>query len=143
MFNDDDLYQYPPFNQHRPDPIWNRDSEYIIPVVSSVGNGPRGEVDFSELTPEQIEYIRENIANFRSELLTGSFVTSSSTTTTIQIPIDNFNEDDILFVNIEGLTLMPTVDYTVSGNSITLVTPITHTGTTVNFNVIRYTIVDD
>lgn len=55
QFNDDRFFQYPPFNRHH---TWRRDYEYEVPVVSSVGNGPKGDpMHFEDLTEEQISQI--------------------------------------------------------------------------------------
>lgn len=64
------------------------------------------------------------------------YTTPSGTTSSIAVPVQGYSPDtDVLFVNVEGLALMQGVDYTLSGSSIVLSTPITHEGTKVGFRV--------
>ena len=70
--------------------------------------------------------------------LENSVTTTAASTSTIAIGISGFDStSDILLVDIEGLLLKLTTDYTISGTNIVLTTPITHTGTVVHFTVIR------
>ena len=39
----DYAYEYPPFNFQFPHGPWDRDADHFVPVISSVGNGPRGD----------------------------------------------------------------------------------------------------
>lgn len=55
QFNDDRYFQYPPFNRHH---TWRRDYDYEVPVVSSVGSGPKGDpMRYEDLTDEQLAEI--------------------------------------------------------------------------------------
>ena len=38
-----DAYEYPPFNFQFPHGPWDRDADHFVPVISSVGSGPRGD----------------------------------------------------------------------------------------------------
>lgn len=66
-----------------------------------------------------------------------TYTTTLSSETTIPVGITGFRSTDVLFVAIEGLTLIKNTDYTVSGTSIVLTTPITHVGTKVHFVAMR------
>lgn len=141
-FNDNDLYQYPPFNQHYPDPIWNRDSEYLIPVISSVGNGPKGDkgdpLNFDDLTDEQLGKIYRAIG-YRK--LDGVYTVDSVPAREIPIPVtDGYQPYDVLFVDVNGLDLVEGVDYSISGDNIVLANDdvITHVGTRVHFRTLRF-----
>jgi exopolysaccharide biosynthesis protein len=145
-FNDSDLYQYPPFNQHRADPIWNRDSDYLVPVVSSVGNGPKGDkgdpLVFDDLTDEQMQKVLQDANYVGNKAEEATYITGSGTTSVIEIPIADFDQFDMLFVDIEGLDLHEGADYDIVGNNIILNTPITHSGTKVHFKALSYTLID-
>lgn len=145
-FNDSDFYQYPPFNQHRADPIWNLDSEYLIPIISSVGNGPKGDkgdpLVFDDLTDEQMQEVLQDANYVGNKAEEATYITGSGTTSVIEIPIADFDQFDMLFVDIEGLDLHEGVDYDIVGNNIILNTPITHGGTKVHFKALSYTLID-
>ena len=141
-FNDSELYQYPPFNQHCPDPIWNRDSEYIVPVISSVGNGPKGDkgdpLNFDDLTDEQLGKIYKAIG-YRK--LDGVYTVTDVPVREIPIPVtDGYQPYDVLFVDVNGLDLVEGVDYFINGDNIILASDdvITHVGTRVHFRTLRF-----
>ena len=96
---------------------------------------------FEDLTQAQIDqmadYIGSEIAAVSLESASGTYTTQSGTTATIAIPIAGYQAGNVLFVDIEGLSLREGTDYTVSGSNITLATPITHAGTRVNFRAIK------
>ena len=69
--------------------------------------------------------------------LESSYTTTTSSTTTVPIGINNFGAYDMLFVDINGLDLIQGTDYTISGQNIVLTTPITTVDTVVHFTVIR------
>lgn len=91
---------------------------------------------FEDFTPEQIENLKSNLRGFykKSEAV---FTTTSASTSVITIPINDFRSTDILFVDVNGLDLIYGTDYTLSGNQITLTTPITTIGTDVHFVALR------
>ena len=146
MFNDAELYKYPPFNPNRTDPIWNRDSDYVVPVVSSVGNGPKGDkgdpLVFDDLTDEQMQKILHDASYVGNECIEATYRTIGNNTTTIEIPIADYDQFDMLFVDIEGLDLHEGADYTIVSDNIILNVPITHPNTKVHFRAIRYTTLD-
>ncbi len=69
QFDDRQFYQYPPFNPIIPAPVWGKDAEYAVPVVSSIGAGPTGpkgdkgeSIQFEDLTEEQIHELGDQCA---------------------------------------------------------------------------------
>ena len=51
QFNDEQFFMYPPFNR---DHTWHKDYDYEIPVISSVGNGPKGDMfTWDDMTDDQ------------------------------------------------------------------------------------------
>lgn len=106
--------------------------------------GEKGDTgSFEQLTKEQqdeiIEYVGARTLHASIESHTGTYTTTGNLTSSITIPIASYSEGDILFVFVEGLALIEDVDYTVSGNMLTLSRPITHEGTVVHFKSIRAT----
>lgn len=66
------------------------------------------------------------------------YVTDTANETTIPIQIDSYNETlDILYVYINGLKLVPNVDYTISGSNIVLTQALDVIGTPVEFEVLK------
>lgn len=66
------------------------------------------------------------------------YVTETGSETTIPIQIDSYNETlDILYVYINGLKLVPNVDYTISGSNIILTQALDVVGTPVEFEVLK------
>lgn len=66
-----------------------------------------------------------------------TYTTTGASETTIPVGISGFRATDVLFVEVSGLALIKGTDYTISGTSITLATPITHAGTVVHFVALR------
>lgn len=117
--------------------------DHVTLLRSSVGVGPRGQrgpkgdtFTFDDLTPSQLASLRKDIASVYYRLLEGSYTTTSSSTTTIEIPVE-YSDHDMLFVDVNGLDLVGGTDYTVSDGSIVLTSPIAHQGASVNFKVLR------
>lgn len=66
------------------------------------------------------------------------YVTAEAGETTIPIQIEAYNETlDIMYVYINGIKLVPTVDYTVSGSNIILTQALDVIGTPVEFEVLK------
>ena len=66
------------------------------------------------------------------------YVTENASETTIPIQIESYNETlDILYVYINGLKLVPNVDYVVSGTNIVLSQALDVIGTPVEFEVLK------
>ena len=66
------------------------------------------------------------------------YVTAEAGETTIPIQIDTYNETlDIMYVYINGIKLVPTVDYRVSGSNIILTQALDVAGTPVEFEVLK------
>ena len=66
------------------------------------------------------------------------YTTSAASETTIPIQIDSYNSTlDIMYVYINGIKLVPNVDYTISGSNIVLTQALDVVGTPVEFEVLR------
>ena len=66
------------------------------------------------------------------------YITEAADETTIPIQIESYNETlDILYVYINGLKLVPNVDYVVSGTNIVLTQALDVIGTPVEFEVLK------
>ena len=148
-FEDRQFYQYPPFNPIIPAPVWGKDAEYAVPVVSSVGNGPAGPkgedggyIPFDELTDEQLEKIYMGASACHTYSTDAYVLTTGTQTQRITIPIENISEYDLLCVDVEGLDLVEDTDYTFMDDYIVLNQPITHPNTRVHFKAISYQLAD-
>ena len=138
-FNDNQFFLYPPFKHA---PLWDRDADYAIPVISPVGMGPKGEKGdtayFENLNESEKAEIYRNVSFVSNSAVDAFVTTANSSTATIAIPIADYDEYDILWVFVEGLSLMEGLDYTIYDGSIVLTSPITHTGTKVMFRALRF-----
>ena len=148
-FEDRQFYQYPPFNPIIPAPVWGKDAEYAVPVVSSVGNGPAGPkgedggyIPFDELTDEQLEKIYMGASACHTYSTDAYVLTTGTQTQRITIPIEDISEYDLLCVDVEGLDLVEGTDYTFMDDYIVLNQPITHPNTRVHFKAISYQLAD-
>lgn len=125
-------------------PVGN-DEEYEALVLSSMGEGPKGDKGdkllFSDLTENDIDHIRQGITNSVNRSQDAMYTTTASTTQ-ITIPIQDFDADfDMLFVDVNGLDLSEHDDYEIAGNKIVLTTAIP-AGQDVHFRVLKYLIPD-
>lgn len=111
--------------------------------MSTIGIGPRGEkgedgapFTYDDFTEEQLADLRSDLKAFvkKSE---ASYTIVTGGTQTITIPIDGFRSTDMLFVDVEGLSLVEGTDYTISGTNIVFTNPIMHEGTRVHFVALR------
>lgn len=69
---------------------------------------------------------------------TSTYTTTTSSVTNIPIGINVYNETlDVLNVYVNGMKLTPAVDYTESGGTITLASPLDVVGTPVEFEVLK------
>lgn len=128
-----------------PGSIWDKKSDFTVPVVSPVGAGPKGakgdKLLFSDLTENDIDHIRQGIAN-SVNVSQDAVYTTTALTTQITIPIQDFDADfDMLFVDVNGLDLSEHGDYEIVGNKIVLTTAIP-AGQDVHFRVLKYLIPD-
>ena len=106
--------------------------------------GEKGETgNFEQLTQEQqnevAEYVGAKALQASFESLSGTYTTTGTNTSTIEIPINGYAAGDFLFVFVEGLYMVEGVDYTLNGSYITLASPITHSGTKVYFRALHAT----
>lgn len=95
---------------------------------------------FNDLTPEQFDIIYQNVAHLGSYVEDAQYITVLATTEYVPIPIQNYDDFDILFVFIEGLMLLEGIDYVITDGNIQLFTPIEKRGTKVLFRALRYNI---
>lgn len=141
-FNDNQFFLYPPFKHP---PMWSPDADHAIPVVSPVGMGPKGDKGdpayFDDLTPTQLQQIYQAASFVGNRSLDETVVTSGASTTVIPIPWVDYDQFDMLFVDVNGLDLAEGDDYTISSNNIVLATPLP-AGQNVHFRLLRYDVVD-
>lgn len=107
-------------------------------VVSFVGQGPKGDpLTFDDLTPEQIEQIRDDVRScfYRKDEYT--YTTTGASESVIPVPFSWYTTADMLWITVNGLDMEKNVDYTVSNGNVSLTTPITHVGTKVHFSALR------
>lgn len=106
--------------------------------------GPQGvpgrDLTFNDLTSDQLDVIYRHASAVGNKSEDAYFTTTLASTTTIPIPIADFDDFDLLFVDVEGLDLAENVDYTIQGSNIVLTEPITHTGVKVHFRALSYEI---
>lgn len=95
---------------------------------------------YDDLTEEQKRDITSRLNSFyrKSE---ASFVTTGITTE-ITIPIEDYRPIDMLFVDVNGLSLVDSIDYSIDDNKIILSTPIANAGSIVHFISLRAVEVD-
>lgn len=130
-----------------PGSIWDKESNFNVPVISPVGNGPKGDkgdkgdpFTYRDFTKKQLDELSGKVASVGNKSEDAYFTTTLASTTTIPIPIADFDDFDLLFVDVEGLDLAENVDYTIQGSNIVLAQPITHTGVKVHFRALSYEI---
>ena len=99
---------------------------------------------YDDFTDDQIADIYQHVSMVGNEIVDAVFTTTGASTSTIAIPIADYDEYDILWVFVEGLILMEHIDYVIDygTNTITLTTPITHSGTDVLFRALRFSTPD-
>lgn len=133
-------------NPIMPGTIWNDESDYFIPVVSPVGAGPKGDKGdtayFKDLTDDEKAEIYRSVSFVGNEIVDAVYTTTNPSTATINIPIPNYDEYDLLWVFVEGLFLLENIDYTIYNGQIILNVPIVHSGTKVLFRALRFSTPD-
>ena len=101
--------------------------------------GPKGDKGdtfiYEDFTEEELEELRASISSYYKKE-ESHYQTKAADETTIPIGITGFRDTDVLIVDINGLTLIPEVDYTVSGTNIVLMKPV-DVETLLHFIVIR------
>ena len=144
--NDNQFYPFPPVSPDPYAPAWGRDALYNVPVISPVGNGPKGEKGdptfFKDLTESEKAEIYKSVSLVGNEIVDAVFTTNNASTATIPIPIPDYTEYDLLWVFVEGLMLLENIDYTLFNGSIVLTSPISHTDTKVLFRALRFSTPD-
>lgn len=118
-------------------------------LVSPIGVGPRGEqgepgksFEFEDFTEEQLETLRSNLKAYvkKEEAV---IQTVSSWTYRMPMPFSGFRPTDILFIDIEGLSLIEGVDYTLKDGIINFTTPIQQPQTNVHFIALRTVAIEE
>lgn len=141
-FNDNQFFLYPPFKHP---PMWSPDADHAIPVVSPVGMGPKGDKGdpayFDDLTDQQLSKIYQEASFVGNKSEDAIVTTAGSATTTIAIPFDDYNQFDMLFIDVNGLDLAENEDYTIVNGNVVL-TAALPAGQDVHFRLLRYTLVD-
>ena len=95
--------------------------------------GPKGDAfKYSDFTEEQISDLKADLKAFYQKK-ESYYQTKQVNETTIPIGIANYNDTDMLFVDINGLDLVSDVDYTISGTNIILKKALSVVGTAVHF----------
>lgn len=105
--------------------------------------GPQGEpLLFTDLTEEELQSIYENISYVGSIAKYGTYVTLTDNESSVTIPIDDYQPDDILFITIDGVSMVEGIDYTILDDVVTFFEPIPDAGTKICFKAIGYNIPD-
>lgn len=150
-FDDNQYWDYPHFHHlhpvHRPMPSISTvgdDSEYDAFVLSSMGEGPKGDKGdstyFDDLTDEQLAKIYQNASFVGNKSYDAVVTTAGTSTSNITIPFD-YDDFDMLFVDVNGLDLSEHDDYEISGDKIILTTPLP-AGQDVHFRALKYDLID-
>ena len=147
QFNDNQFYLHPRFMPEHPDPLWVKDANYVVPVVSPVGAGPKGAkgdqgdpFEFEDFTEEQLGIITSKVTAVTNRTQDAVVTTTVDGTTVIEIPFA-YDEFDMLFVDVNGLDLAEGDDYTIVDSSISLVTSLP-AGQEVHFRALKYQLAD-
>lgn len=169
QFNDNQFYLHPRFIPEHPDPLWVKDADYIVPVVSVVGAGPKGEqgdvgsvgpqgpkgdkgdkgdigpqgdaFTYEDFTQEEINDLVERLSFVGTYSEDAVITTTDATTSSIEIPFEDFDAFDLLFVDVNGLDLAEGIDYVIGDGRIVLTTPLSE-GQKVHLRALRYLISD-
>lgn len=120
-------------------PIYNDGFHCHGDLHSPIGIGPRGPkgekgdtFKFADMTEDQINRLRTDISSVYYQKKEMTITTSVADTSTITIPFNDYDETDMLLVNIDGLMLSDGTDYSINGWNIVLNEPIANPGTHVN-----------
>lgn len=97
---------------------------------------------FEDLTQEELDSIYENVSFVSTGQKTGSYTTTQPNESVIPINITGYDPDDILFVTLDGHTLVEGVDYIIGDGEITLTNPISTAGKTVYIRALGYSLPD-
>ena len=98
--------------------------------------GDKGDpFEFSDFTSEQLDSLRSDIASVYCRKREASLLVSPNGADRLTIPFNDYGPTDMLFVDVNGLSLVEGNDYVIDGNQIVLTTRITHQ-TDVNFKLI-------
>lgn len=151
-FNDNQYWDYPHMHHlhpvNRPMPSISTigdDSEYDAFVLSSMGEGPKGDKGdptyFDDLTPEQLDKIYQE-ASFVGNKSEDAVITTTAIVTELTIPLE-MDEFDMLFIDINGLDLAEHEDYelALSSGKVIFSVPIP-AGQDVHFRALKYQLVD-
>lgn len=150
-FNDNQYWDYPHMHHlhpvNRPMPSISTvgdDSEYDAFVLSSVGTGPKGDKGdptyFDDLTDEQLAKIYQEASFVGNKSIDAVVTTTGTSTSNITIPFD-YDDFDMLFIDVNGLDLSEGDDYTITSNLVSLTTPLP-AGQDVHFRALKYDLID-
>ncbi len=128
-----------------PGSIWNKNSDFMVPVISPVGAGPKGDKGdtayFDDLTEEQLQKIYQEASFVGNKSFDEVVTTTGASTTTIPIPWVDYDQFDMLFIDVNGLDLSEHDDYEIVSGNIVLTTPLP-AGQDVHFRLLRYDVID-
>lgn len=128
-----------------PGSIWDKNHDFMVPVVSPVGAGPKGDKGdtayFDDLTPQQLQKIYQEASFVGNKSFDEVVTTTGASTTTIPIPWVDYDQFDMLFIDVNGLDLSEHDDYEIVSGNIVLTTPLP-AGQDVHFRLLRYDVVD-
>lgn len=115
----------------------------IQQIINAIGESEEGitispTVNITDLTEEQIGQIAAQLANVVSSVEDAIVTTTDNNTHIIAIPFDDYNVTDLIWVDIEGLTLSEGTDYSIYNNQVVLATTIEKAGTRVHFRRFKY-----
>lgn len=138
--DEDHQHPYPPHHHHH--------HPHDPHIISPLGIGPRGKdgekgekgdpFTFDDFTSEQLAQLRTGVSTVYYRKSEDYITTIGDNTSVVAIPFDGYTEHDMLLVNVEGLDLIEGQDYSIDGDHITLlIEPIVHSGTRVNFTMLK------
>lgn len=112
---------------------------HFDPLFSTLGVGPKGDkgdtFTFDDLTDQQIAQIKGDIVSAYYRKREATYRTIG-TTSFIPVPFQEWNDHDMIFVDINGLDLVDGVDYVLQNGNVVLSSPISD-GADVNFKLLR------
>ena len=153
-FHDDQYWGHVPHvpmyhqgHRHNHIPVFSNvgdDERYDAVVFSDMGEGPKGEKGdptyFDDLTEDQLQEIYKQASFVGNKSQDAIVTTSDNFTTVVTIPFD-YDGFDMLFVDVNGLDLAEGDDYSIVGNTVSLVTPLP-ASQEIHFRALKYQVVD-
>lgn len=115
--------------------ITNKNGQLGFDVMDGA-KGDKGDAfEFSDLTNEQLDGLRSDVASVYYRKQETSLYTSPNGVSRITIPFSSYVPTDMLFVDVNGLSIIDGIDYVIDDNEIVLSSPLTHSAY-VNFKLL-------